>query len=114
MGKRMNTRRIPERVMKRDGAVVPFTSDKIQYAIYRAALEVLQDSSQSGKIARRLVDIVVQRLAEKYRDKPLHVEAIQDMVETVLMNQGYGRIAKSYILYRERRARSGWLSPSWG
>jgi ribonucleoside-diphosphate reductase alpha chain len=104
MGKRMKTRRMPDKVMKRDGAVVPFTPDKIQYAIYRAALEVLQDSSQSGRIARRLVDIVVQRLAEKYRDKPLHVEAIQDMVETVLMNQGYGRIAKSYILYRERRS----------
>jgi ribonucleoside-diphosphate reductase alpha chain len=104
MGKRMKPRRIPDKVMKRDGAVVPFTPDKIQYAIYRAALEVLQDSSQSGRIARRLVDIVVQRLAEKYRDRPLHVEAIQDMVETVLMNQGYARIAKSYILYRERRS----------
>ncbi len=100
----MKPRRMPDKVMKRDGAVVPFTPDKIQYAIYRAALEVLQDSNQSGRIARRLVDIVVQRLAEKYRDKPLHVEAIQDMVETVLMNQGYGRIAKSYILYRERRS----------
>ena len=32
------------------------------------------------------------------------MEAIQDAVETVLMEEGYSRIAKSYILYRERRS----------
>jgi ribonucleoside-diphosphate reductase alpha chain len=100
----MKTRRIPDRVMKRDGAIVPFTPEKIQYAIHRAAFEVLQDSARAGKIAKRLVDIVVQSLAKKYKDRPLHVEAIQDVVETVLMSQGFAQIAKSYILYRERRS----------
>jgi ribonucleoside-diphosphate reductase alpha chain len=100
----MNSRPIPLRVQKRDGAMVPFAPEKIQHAIYRAALEVLQDSAQAAKIAKRLVDGVVQKLAEKYRDKPLHVEAIQDMVETVLMSAGYSQIARAYILYRERRS----------
>ena len=100
----MKSRPIPQRVQKRDGALVPFAPEKIQHAIYRAALEVLQDSAQAGKIAKRLVDGVVQKLAEKFKDKPLHVEAIQDMAETVLMSAGYSQIAKSYILYRERRS----------
>ena len=100
----MKSRPIPRRVQKRDGTIVPFAPEKIQHAIYRAALEVLQDSARAGKIAARLVDVVVQRLAEKYKDKPLHVEAIQDMVETVLMSAGYSQIARSYILYRERRS----------
>ena len=100
----MISRPIPRRVQKRDGTLVPFAPEKIQHAIYRAALEVLQDSARAGKIAARLVDVVVQRLAEKYKDKPLHVEAIQDMVETVLMSAGYSQIARSYILYRERRS----------
>ena len=100
----MKSRPLPQRVQKRDGAIVPFAPEKIQHAIYRAALEVLRDSAQAGKIAKRLVDIVIQKLAEKFKEKPLHVEAIQDMVETVLMSAGYSQIAKSYILYRERRS----------
>ena len=100
----MKKRRIPLKVNKRDGTIVPFASEKIQNAIYRAAFEVLQDSSQAGTIASRLVGIVVQKLADLYKDKPLHVEAIQDTVEMVLMSEGYSQIAKSYILYRERRS----------
>ena len=76
----MKKRRIPLKVNKRDGTIVPFASEKIQNAIYRAAFEVLQDSSQAGTIASRLVGIVVQKLADLYKDKPLHVEAIQDTV----------------------------------
>ena len=48
--------------------------------------------------------IVVQKLADLYKDKSLQVEAIQDTVEMVLMSEGYSQIAKSYILYRERRS----------
>jgi len=100
----MKKRRIPQKVYKRDGTVVPFAPEKIQNAIYRAAFEVLQDSSQAVTIASRLVGIVVQKLAGLPKDKPLQVETIQDTVEMVLMSEGYSQIAKSYILYRERRS----------
>jgi ribonucleoside-diphosphate reductase alpha chain len=104
MGNLMKIRRVPQKVQKRDGAIVPFTREKIQNAIYRAALEVLQDSSKASSIATRLVGRVVQKLSEIYKDRPLHVETIQDTVEQVLMAEGYSQIAKSYILYRERRS----------
>jgi len=100
----MKKRWTPQRVQKRDGTLVPFVPEKIQNALYRAAFEVLQDSSQAGAIATRLVGIVVQKLADLYKDKSLQVEAIQDTVEMVLMSEGYSQIAKSYILYRERRS----------
>jgi ribonucleoside-diphosphate reductase alpha chain len=96
--------RMPLKVQKRDGTVVPFASEKIQNAVYRAAFEVLQDPSQAGPIAGRVAGIVVQKLGDLPKDKPLHVETIQDTVEMVLMEEGYGQIAKSYILYRERRS----------
>jgi ribonucleoside-diphosphate reductase alpha chain len=96
--------RMPLKAQKRDGTIVPFASEKIKNAVYRAAFEVLQDSSQAGPIAGRVAGIVVQKLADLPQDKPLHVETIQDTVEMVLMEEGYGQIAKSYILYRERRS----------
>lgn len=35
------------------------------------------------------------------------VEHVQDLVEQVLMQEGYGRTAKAYILYREERSARG-------
>ena len=95
---------MPKKVQKRDGSVVKFDGEKIRYAIFRAALEVLQDKTKAGTIAARLTKIVIKKLVETYKYKPLHVESIQDTVETVLMTEGYSQIAKSYILYRERRS----------
>ena len=95
---------MPKKVQKRDGPVVKFDGEKIRYAIFRAALEVLKDKTKAGTIAARLTEIVIKKLVETYKYRPLHVESIQDTVETVLMTEGYSQIAKSYILYRERRS----------
>jgi ribonucleoside-diphosphate reductase alpha chain len=100
----VNKMKIPKKVQKRDGSIVTFDPQKIQHAIFRAAFEVLQDKNKASKIAERLVGIVIARLVAAYKDKRLHVELIQDTVEAVLMSEGYGQIARSYILYRERRS----------
>ncbi len=94
----------PKKVQKRDGSLVPFAGEKIQNAIAKAAGEVLQDSISARAIASKLTATVIQKLFAQYKGQTLHVEAIQDAVETVLMEEGYSRIAKSYILYRERRS----------
>jgi ribonucleoside-diphosphate reductase alpha chain len=100
----MDKRSISQRVQKRDGSLVPFDPEKIRYAIFRAAFEVLQDRTRARTIAARLTGIVIQKLRAAYKDKLLHVESIQDTVEAALMSEGYSQIAKSYILYRERRS----------
>ena len=100
----MNKMKIPQKVQKRDGSIVKFDPEKIQHALFRAALEVLQDRTKATTIAGRLTGIVTQKLVAAYKDKRLHVESIQDTVEAVLMSEGYRQIAKSYILYRERRS----------
>lgn len=92
------------KVQKRDGSFVPFNKEKIKSAIFRAALEVLQDQEQANEIAQQITESVVQKLSTLYRGKTLHVEAIQDLVETVLMEKGFSQIAKAYILYREKRS----------
>lgn len=91
-------------VKKRDGSVVKFDKGKIELAIDRAAFEVLCDRIKSVSVAQRVTDIVVKRLSQLYKDRIPTVESIQDMVEAVLMSEGYSHIAKSYILYREKRS----------
>ena len=100
----MEKRPIPQRVQKRDGSIVKFDPEKIQHAIFRAAFEVLQDKTKASAIAERLTGIVSRKLVAVYKDKLLHVESIQDTIEATLMSEEYSQIAKSYILYRERRS----------
>lgn len=92
-----------EKVIKRTGDVVPFKSERIANAIYRAAVAV---GGRDRSIAERLADQVVAILKEI--TPPGHiptVEEIQDIVEKVLIENGHARTAKAYILYREERAR---------
>ena len=91
-------------VKKRDNSIVDFDTSKIERAIQRAALEVLQDRRRADGIARRMSQIVTENLAKRFAGKIPGVEEIQDIIEAALMNEGYSRIAKSYILYRENRS----------
>ncbi len=90
-------------VIKRTGAVVPFTPERITNAIYRAAVEV---GGRDRAMAQKLADQVLAALEENaipgYRP---HIEEIQDIVEKVLIENGHTRVAKAYILYRDERAR---------
>ena len=53
--------------------------------------------------AKSVSDIVTFMMEDKFGGYTIpSVEQIQDIVEMVLMKQGYHDIAKSYILYRDR------------
>ncbi len=100
----MKTRMTPDSVKKRDGSIVPFDVAKIEHALARAALDVLGRPDRADEIARRVTALVMERLAQTYTGRIPGVEDIQDAIEAVLMGEGYGAIAKSYILYRESRS----------
>ena len=100
----MMTSTAPDSVKKRDGAIVPFEASKIEHAIRRAAFDVLGRQDRADAIARRVKDLVIDRLVSLYKGKIPGVEQIQDAIEAALMEEGYGGIAKSYILYRENRS----------
>lgn len=88
------------RIKKRDGSVVDFVQDKITTAVYKA-MESHGLKDQSA--AKNVSDIATFMLEDKFGGYTIpSVEQIQDIVEMVLMKQGYHEIAKSYILYRER------------
>lgn len=90
-------------VIKRTGAIVPFTPERITNAIYRAAVEV---GGRDRAMAQALADQVVAALEAKATPgyKP-HIEEIQDEVERILIENGHTRVSKAFILYRDERAR---------
>ncbi len=90
-------------VVKRDGAIVDFTPQRITNAIYRAAVAVGgRDKSTSEQLTKKVVQILEKQTPEG--DIPT-VEQIQDIVEKTLIEEGHAKVAKAYILYRAERAR---------
>ncbi|MBI4286362.1 MAG: adenosylcobalamin-dependent ribonucleoside-diphosphate reductase [Chloroflexi bacterium] len=88
-------------VRKREGAIVPFDPGRIELAIYKAlAATKTGDRPEASRLAGQVVALIQKTLAEG----PPTVESIQDIVEQVLMTQGYPAAAKAYILYRQQRA----------
>ncbi|MDH4219014.1 MAG: ribonucleoside triphosphate reductase [Candidatus Aminicenantes bacterium] len=93
-------RQVISRIKKRDGTVVDFVQDKITNAVHKA----MESHGIMDKHAAKTVsDIVTFMTEDKFGGYTIpSVEQIQDIVEMVLMKQGYHEIARSYILYRER------------
>ena len=88
-----------QKIQKRNGAIVDFDSAKIEKAIFAAA------KAAGGKDlneAKKLVEQVVVELEKE--DKVPTVEEVQDLVEKILIKAGHPTTAKTYILYREKRA----------
>lgn len=100
----MNKTILPKKVKKRDGSIVEFDKEKIERAIQRAAFEVLQDKTKAHSVSDRVTELVTNKMSHLYKNKIPGVEAIQDFIEMALMSEGYSHIAKSYILYREKRS----------
>ncbi len=88
-------------VVKRDGAVVDFNISKISEAIGKA-FEALNKQYNPD-----IIDLLALKVTSDYEHKiendKIDVEAIQDSVESVLIQAGYADVAKCYILYRRQR-----------
>ena len=90
------------RIRKREGPVVPFNREKITSAIYRA---IVATGSRDRSLAESLSARVVEILEEKYGDQAIPaVEDVQDVVEKVLVENEQAKVAKTYIIYRQKRA----------
>ena len=90
-------------VLKRTGAVVPFTPDRITNAIYRAAVAVGgRDRSIAEDLSKQVVEILEKNSPENHIPS---IEEIQDIVEKVLIENGHAKVAKAYILYRDEQGR---------
>lgn len=87
-------------ITKRNGMLVPFDPTKIVIAMKKsfAAVQMAVDDT----VLEQMTDRVIANLtilAEEKQEKPT-VEQVQDLVENTLMERGYFKVAKAYILYR--------------
>lgn len=89
-------------VIKRSGAIVPFNPDRIANVIYRAAVSVGgRDKEKAQELAQKVIQMMNDTLPEGHTP---HVEEIQDIVEKVLIENGHAKVAKEFILYRDKAA----------
>ena len=99
------------KIIRRNGAVVGFEPAKISVAMTKAYLAV--GGSQGAASARirelvaELTESVVNALVRRQpQGGTFHIEDIQDQVELALMRASQHDVARSYVLYREERARA--------
>src|SRR5919202_5500974 len=88
------------KIRKRDGRVGNFEQSKISNAIYKA---VVATSKPDYPLAERLAAKVVEKIVQESEKTILSVEDVQDMVESILIEEGLSETAKAYILYRHER-----------
>ncbi len=82
-------------VQKRDGRLVPFESDKITFAVFKALRAV-------GEPNRELAQTITNLVVDQIDTETPCVEDIQDLVEMELFKQNQFKAAKAYIIYRKQ------------
>ncbi|WFS63551.1 ribonucleoside triphosphate reductase [Pseudodesulfovibrio thermohalotolerans] len=88
---------MPSQIMKRDGRLETWSTERIAQAIFKA---LSASGIKDPLLAKRLARKVEKKLADM--DIP-EQEHVQNMVEQVLMEARQYDIAKKYIMYREKR-----------
>ncbi|WP_419785000.1 ribonucleoside triphosphate reductase [Pseudodesulfovibrio sp.] len=88
---------MPSQIMKRDGRLETWSTDRIAEAIFKAlAASGIKDPLLGKRLARKVeAKLEGMEIPEQ--------EHVQNMVEQVLMESRQFDIAKKYILYREKR-----------
>ncbi|HXG05948.1 MAG TPA: adenosylcobalamin-dependent ribonucleoside-diphosphate reductase [Nitrososphaera sp.] len=95
-----NSKELISQIRKRNGRVVNFEQSKISNAIYKA---LVATGKPDYPLAERLASRVVQRMVQGEKTVIPSVEDVQDMVESILIEEGLSETAKAYILYRHER-----------
>lgn len=89
-------------VIKRDGKKVDFNEKNIEKAIIAANKSVEPDKRIDDDKIQKVVSFVKNEATKKAE---IDVEEIQDLVEKGLQNKNCYDVAKSFILYRNERAK---------
>ncbi len=98
----MKKRAVIEKIIRRDGAVAPYSRARIAEAVFKAAAASgAPDQRLADAIARQVEKVLVRTYAG---DAMPSVEDIQDIVENTLMESDHPQLARNYIIYRHQRA----------
>jgi ribonucleoside-triphosphate reductase len=91
-----------QKVIKRDGRVVPFDKNRIVRAVQKAMIASKEGDplKDADKVAERAIKQMIKKFPASYSP---HIEEIQDIVEETLILMDFPKTAKAYILYRAKR-----------
>lgn len=90
----------PQTIIKRDKTLVQFDKNKILVAIQNTAMATGQFDKEE---AVGILSKILNSLSTKYRHQAsIDIEQIQDVVEQILVDEGYFETARAYIVYREQ------------
>ena len=87
------------KVIKRDGHIVDYDTEKIKKAIGGANREVPEEEQATEAEIKKIIKYI-----ESLNKKRILVEDIQDIIEQKLMEMKHYNLAKCYIVYRYNRA----------
>lgn len=91
-------------IEKRNGQLETYRSSKITAAMAKAFDGLKVPITDEVLLAlTKKVESLIQ--ADQTNHLPLKVERVQDLVETILMQEGFYDVAKSYILYRSEQTK---------
>ena len=98
------------KVIRRNGKVTSFDAAKISVAVTKAFIDVeggtAAASTRVHEKVRALTEQVVKALTRRMPSGgTVHIEDIQDQVELALMRNGEQKVARAYVIYREKQAR---------
>ncbi|MDQ5922818.1 MAG: hypothetical protein QG644_526 [Patescibacteria group bacterium] len=93
-------------VRNREGEIIPFDLDRIILAVTKAFAANSEGGEKEAEDVAKRVFHKIAHVKSENKDKKFvpTVEMIQDLVERELMDLGFHLTAKSYILYRSKRA----------
>lgn len=90
-------------VLKRNGKLDKFDTQKIEKAIWSAAQAV---GGTDKSLAQKITQKVVTVLEVIFKDgKVPTVDQVNDLVEKILIEEGHAQTAKTFILYREQHSK---------
>ncbi|MCP4077084.1 MAG: ribonucleoside triphosphate reductase [Gammaproteobacteria bacterium] len=91
---------LPQRLIKRDGVEVSFDRNRIEKALEKAGQATTEfDSFEAQLLTRQVIKVLSHRYSN--RQVP-DIEAVQDVVEQVLISANHMETARAYIVYREQ------------
>lgn len=92
-------------IVKRSGEITEYDRDKIVQAINKAieAVEKKGDLPRAEKLSKFVEEKLTALMQTRHSRSIPAIEEIQDLVETVLIENGEVSVAKAYILYRAKR-----------
>ncbi|OEF98186.1 anaerobic ribonucleoside triphosphate reductase [Desulfuribacillus alkaliarsenatis] len=91
-------------IVKRDGRMDRYNSEKIYNAVKKAVLNVKKEEVEIATKIASEVTFEVEEFLTSAKSQIFEVEQIQDIVEQKLVEHNYYEVAKAYILYRQKRS----------